>query len=184
MMELRFRQNNASLSTIAALVAILELFSGALSGQSLPPSKEYIRLGSQVIAIENAAALTDTFFTGEVSLGSGWYYLQFSDGSLFGYYNFSQGSASTSSAIFYHEDLGFEYITTGSASGSVYFYDYTSGHWWYTSNTLFPYLYDFTIGAWLYYFPLPYRGEPSNPGHYTSSPRYFQNMTTNVVFTM
>ena len=179
------RQSAAVSQRIVAALAGLALFSHVLNGQSPLPSKEYIRLGSQVIGIENGAALTDTFFTGEQSLGSGWYYLQFSDGNLFGEYVFLEGSASTQSADFYHNDLGYEYVTAGTASGSVYFYDFASGHWWYSSASQFPFLYDFTVGAWIYYFPLPYAGEGTSPGHYyTSNPRYFQNMTTNQVFTM
>jgi hypothetical protein len=57
----------------------------------------------------------------------------------------------------------------GTAS-DVYLYDFTTGHWWYTSSTLFPYIYDFTLTDWLYYFP-----NTTNPGHYTSNPRYFSH---------
>jgi hypothetical protein len=44
---------------------------------------------------------------------------------------------------------------------------------WFTSNTLFPYLYDFTLNNWLYYFHAT-----NNPGHHTSNPRYFSDLTT------
>jgi len=117
-------------------------------------------------------ALPAAFFTGQISLGSGVEYLQFPNGVLFGYYSFLSGS------IFYHFDMGYEAFVPGSAS-DIYLYDFTSGHWWYTSNTLFPYLYDFTLKAWIYYFP-----NTQSPGHYTTNPRYFDNLTTNVVFTM
>ena len=73
-----------------------------------------------------------------MSLGSGVYYLQFPNNNLFGYYNFP------SSSILYHYDMGFEGFVPGSAA-DIYLYDFTSNHWWYTSNTLFPYLYDFTL---------------------------------------
>ncbi len=111
------------------------------------------------------------FFTGEDPLGSGVYYLQFPDGNLFGYYNL------TNFPIFYHYDMGFEAFVDGG-NGAAYLYDFTSGHWWYTSPALFPYLYDFTLNSWLYYFP------STNPGHYTSNPRYFSNLTTGKVLMM
>jgi hypothetical protein len=117
-------------------------------------------------------AAPPAFFTGEVSLGSGVYYLQFPDNDLFGYYNF------VSSSIFYHYDMGFEAFVPGSAA-DIYLYDFSSNHWWYTSATLFPYLYDFTLKNWLYYFP-----DTKNPGHYTTDPRYFSNLTTGKIVTM
>jgi hypothetical protein len=116
--------------------------------------------------------IAPAFFTGQVSLGSGVYYLQFSDGNLFGYYNFP------STSILYHYDMGFEGFVPGSAA-DVYLYDFTSNHWWYTSSTLFPYLYDFTLQSWIYYFP-----NTTNPGHYSTNPRYFSNLTTKQIFTM
>ncbi len=117
-------------------------------------------------------AAPTAFFTGEVSLGSGVYYLEFPDNNLFGYYNF------VSSSIFYHYDMGFEAFVPGSAA-DIYLYDFTSSHWWYTSAALFPYLYDFTLKNWLYYFP-----DTKNPGHYTTNPRYFSNLTTGKIFTL
>jgi uncharacterized repeat protein (TIGR02543 family) len=112
------------------------------------------------------------FFSGEVSLGGGVYYLQFPDNNLFGYYNYA------SSSIIYHYDMGFEAFIPG-ASADVYLYDFTSSHWLYTSSTLFPYLYDFTLGTWIYYFP-----NTTDPGHYTANPRYFSNLATGKIFTM
>jgi hypothetical protein len=113
-----------------------------------------------------------SFFAGETSLGSGIYYLQFPDGSPFGYYNYP------STSIIYHYDMGFEGFIPGSAS-DIYLYDFTSNHWLYTSSMLFPYLYDFTLKTWIYYFP-----NPADSGHYTANPRYFSNLTTGQVFTM
>jgi uncharacterized repeat protein (TIGR01451 family) len=114
------------------------------------------------------------FFTGEVSLGSGVYYLTFPDGNLFGYYEYLAGS------FIYHYDMGFEYVfPTNDGFGDVYFYDFQSGHWWYTGPSLFQSIYDFTLGAWIYYFP-----DPSNPGHYTTNPRKFAYDATHVMFTM
>ena len=120
----------------------------------------------------NLVPPTPAFFTGEVSLGSGVYYLQFPDSTPFGYYNFP------SSTILYHYDMGFEGYIPGSAA-DIYLYDFTSGHWWYTSTTLFPYLYDFTLSDWLYYIPAS-----NNPGHYSTNPRYFSNLTTGKIITM
>ena len=99
-------------------------------------------------------------------------YLQFPDGNFFGYYNVQ------SYPILYHYDLGYEsFVDAGSEA--AYLYDFTSGHWWYTSNTLFPYLYDFTLKTWIYYFP-----NTTNPGHYTSNPRYFSILSTGQILTM
>jgi uncharacterized repeat protein (TIGR01451 family) len=115
-----------------------------------------------------------SFFAGEVSLGSGVYYLTFPNNTLFGYYEYLAGS------FIYHFDMGFEYVfPANDASGDVYFWDNTSGHWWYTGPALFPNLYDFTLGAWIYYFT-----DPSNPGHYTTNPRKFAYDATHVTFTM
>lgn len=50
------------------------------------------------------------FLLGEISLGSGVYYLQFLDGNLFGYYNYP------SSGVIYHYDMGFEGLIPGSAA--------------------------------------------------------------------
>jgi YD repeat-containing protein len=112
------------------------------------------------------------FFNGEVSLGSGVDYLQFSNGNLFGYYNL------TNFPIFYHYDMGFEAFVDGG-SGAAYMFDFASSHWFYTSSALFPYLYDFTLNSWLYYFP-----DTKNPGHYTTNPRYFTNLATGNIFTL
>jgi hypothetical protein len=121
------------------------------------------------LAIVTAPAV---FFDGEVSLGSGVYYLQFPDGNVFGYYNL------TSFPILYHYDLGFEAFVDGG-NGAAYLFDFASGHWFYTSSSLFPYLYDFTLKTWLYYFP-----STTNPGHYTANPRYFSNLTTGKIINM
>ncbi len=112
------------------------------------------------------------FFQGQTSVGSGAYYLQFPNDNLFGYYNYP------SSSILFHYDMGFEAFIPGSAA-DVYLYDFTASHWLYTSSTLFPYLYDFTLKSWIYYFP-----DTKNPGHYTTNPRYFANLTTGLIFAM
>lgn len=112
------------------------------------------------------------FFSGEVSLGSGVDYLQFANKNLFGYHSFVAGS------ILYHYEMGYEAFVAG-AEDSIYLYDFSSSHWLYSSSTLFPYLYDFTLKTWIYYFL-----DTKNPGHYTTNPRYFSNLTTGQTFTM
>ncbi len=64
---------------------------------------------------------------------------QFQDGNLFGYYGFLQGSAATPNAwLPYRFRLGIqEYVTGGDAGGDLFLYDLTSGHWWYSSSSLF-----------------------------------------------
>jgi hypothetical protein len=112
------------------------------------------------------------FFTGEIAVGSGIYYLQFPTGNPFGYY------AYLSNTIIYHVDMGYEGVVD-APPGAAYMYDFLSGHWLYTTSTLFPYLYDFTLKAWIYYFP-----NTKSPGHYTANPRYFVNLGTGTMFTM
>jgi uncharacterized repeat protein (TIGR02543 family) len=113
------------------------------------------------------------FLNGSVSLGSGVLYLQFPDGTPFGYY------APLSSNWIYHFDLGYEYLCSANdAANSVYMWYNSSGHWWYTNPAVFPYIYDFTLNAWLYYIP------SAIPGRYTSDPREFVNLTTGKTITM
>jgi hypothetical protein len=99
------------------------------------------------------------------------YYLQFPNGNLFGYYNLANFP------IFYHYDMGFEVFVDGG-NGTAY-YDFTSRHWWHTSPSLFPDMYDFTLNNRLYYFPAI-----NNPGHYTSYPPYFSDLTPGRIITM
>ena len=57
------------------------------------------------------------FFIGEVSLGSGVYYLQFPNGKVFGYYNFP------GFPILYHYDMGFEsFIDAMDGNAGAYLY--------------------------------------------------------------
>jgi hypothetical protein len=74
--------------------------------------------------------------------------------------------------------MGYEAFIPG-AGNQIYFYDFASVHWLYSSPSLFPYLYDFTLNTFIYYFP-----STTSPGHYTSNPRYFSNLTTEQIFTM
>jgi hypothetical protein len=113
------------------------------------------------------AAPPAPFFTGEVALSGGEYYLQFPSGTVFGYYSFQFYP------ILSHDGLGYEsFLDAHDGNAGAYFYDFASGHWWYTNPSLFPDLYDFTLSAWLYYF--------AN----TTNPRYFANLTTQKIFTM
>ena len=113
------------------------------------------------------------FFNGSASLSDGFYYLQFPDGNLFGYYNFN------TSPYLFHIDLGFEYpFDAADGSGGIYLYDFTSQTFFYTSASLFPYLYDFTLNSFLYYYP-----NTRLPGHYTAYPRYFFDFATDEIIT-
>jgi hypothetical protein len=109
------------------------------------------------------------FFTGETALGNGWYYLQFANGTPFGYYSYLSDQS-----FIYHIDLGFEYlIDANDGQGGIYFYDFASSSFFYTSPSTFPDLYDFSLNAWLYYLP-----DVNNPGRYTQNPRWFFNFAT------
>jgi hypothetical protein len=162
-----------------------------LTGNSYPPITVTVNVSNSLSpsSVTNRASVTtgagtnaatdptailaaSAFFNGQASLGSGVYYLKFPNGNLFGYYNYQVFP------ILYHYDMGFEVFVDGG-NGAAYFYDFTSGHWWYTSPSLFPFLYDFTLNNWLYYFPAT-----NNPGHYTSKPRYFSDLTTGKIVTM
>ena len=115
------------------------------------------------------------FFDGSVALADGVYYLVFPDGNLFGYYEFLSDPH-----YLYHFDLGFEYVfDANDGQGGVYFYDFTSSDFFYTSPVFpFPYLYDFGLKTFLYYYP-----DTSSAGHYTSNPRYFYDFATQQIIT-
>ena len=115
--------------------------------------------------------LVPAFFDGEVSLGSGVYYLTFPSGNYFGYYSFL-----TNPAYIYHFDLGYEYVfDAADGNAGVYFYDFKSSDFFYTSPGFpFPYLYDFNLQSTVYYYP-----DPNNAGHYnTNGIRYFYVFNT------
>ena len=158
--------NSATQTTIARL-ADLTVSNNAIT--TTVPSQSIT-----LLVVPSAAVLPPpaSFFSGEVSLGSGVYYLQFPDGNVFGYYNLANFP------VFYHYDMGVEAFVAGG-NGAAYLYDFTSGHWWYTSSSIFPSLYDFTLSNWLYYLPAS-----NNPGHYTTNPRYFSDLTTGMIFKM
>ena len=126
-----------------------------------------------------APAVHPAFFAGEIALSNGWYYLQFANGTPFGYYIYLVFMNDLNRI--YHIDMGFEYFFDANDNNSgIYFYDFTSNHFFYTSPSFpFPYLYDFSLNTVLYYFP-----DPHNPGHYTTNPRYFYNFATGQIITM
>jgi len=116
------------------------------------------------------------FFSDEVSLGNGVYYLQFPNGTPFGYYAYL-----TDQRFVYHFDMGYEYwFDANDGHSGIFFYDFMSGHFLYTSPSFpFPYLYDFSLNTVLYSSP-----DPSRPRHYTTNPRYFYNFATHQIITM
>jgi hypothetical protein len=128
--------------------------------------------GREGVAIDGLQATVGTnpaFFNGETALGGGWYYLQFPNGTPFGYYSYLSDQN-----YIYHLDLAFEYlIDANDANHGIYFYDFVSSSFFYTSPSDFPYLYDFSLNAWLYYLP-----DASNPGRYSQNPRWFYNFAT------
>ena len=120
--------------------------------------------------IDVAGILTSpAFFNGEIALGGGWSYLQFPNGTPFGYYSYLADPR-----FIYHIDLGYEYLfDANDANHGIFFYDFASSSFFYTSPSAFPYLYDFSLHAWLYYLP-----DVNNPGRYSHNPRWFYNFAT------
>ena len=121
------------------------------------------------------AAAPSSFFTGELPLGDGVYYLSFPAGSYFGYYAFLSDPA-----YLYHFDLGYEYVFDANDGRSgVYLYDFASSDFFYTSPSFpFPYLFDFGLNSVVYYLP-----DPNNGGHYTTNPRSFYDFATEQIIT-
>jgi hypothetical protein len=124
---------------------------------------------SGILTSAELYGLHPAFFNGETALDGGWYYLQFANGTPFGYYSYLPDQN-----FIYHLDLGYEYLfDANDANHAIYFYDFASSSFFYTSPSLFPYLYDFSLNAWLYYLP-----DASNPGRYSHDPRWFYNFAT------
>ena len=75
------------------------------------------------------------FFTGEVALDQGVYYLAFpQNGNIFGYYEYFSDPH-----FIYHFDLGFEYVfDAADGHAGVYLYDFKSGDFFYTVPVLLP----------------------------------------------
>ena len=95
------------------------------------------------------AAGHPAFFTGEVALANGVYYLDFpGNGNVFGYYSYLADPG-----YIYHFGLGYEYVFDAADSQQgVYLYDFASQGFFYTSPRFpFPYLYDFSLGSVVYY---------------------------------
>jgi plastocyanin len=116
-----------------------------------------------------------TFFTGEIPLGNGVYYLQFPNGTPFGYYAYLSDPH-----FIYHFDMGYEYwFDANDGHSGVFFYDFAANTFFYSSPSFpFPYLYDFGLNTILYYYP-----DTQMPGHYTTNPRFFFNFATNQIIT-
>ena len=170
---------NASLSGATTPTSITTSFNAAALN-SLVPGAYICNLtvsGTGATSAQSTATLTvsaPAFFSNAVSLGEGVFYEQLPDKNLFGFFNYA------SSAIVYHYDMGYEgVLQANDAANGVYLYDFASGHWFYTNPGSFPSLYDFTLKTWIYYLP-----STTNPDHYTANPRYFANLTTNLIFTM
>lgn len=109
-----------------------------------------------------------TFFAGQQAVGNGVYSLTFPDAQVFGTYTFGADPHNITL-----DDLGAEYVTDAADGKSgVYLYDYTSGHTFYTSPSLYPYLYDNAFQAFLYYF--------TN----TKNPRVFYNFGTSTYISL
>ena len=125
-----------------------------------------------VVVVANASA---AFFTGEVSLGNGVFYLQFPNGTPFGYYAYLSDPR-----FIYHFDMGYEYwFDANDGHSGIFFYDFAANTFFYTSPTFpFPYLYDFGLNTILYYYP-----DTQMPGRYTTNPRFFFDFATNQIIT-
>ena len=128
-----------------------------------------VQVGATATPTPTPTPTHPAFFTGETALGGGWYYLQFANGPPFGYYSYLPNQN-----FIYHIDLGFEYLfDANDVNHAIYFYDFASSSFFYTSPILFPDLYDFSLNAWLYYLP-----DVNNPGRYSHNPRWFYNFAT------
>jgi hypothetical protein len=144
------------------------------TGAGAPQRVGTLTIAGQTFTVSQGTPAHPLFFSGEIALSDGVYYLQAPGANFFGYYTYQFFP------WLYHFDLGFEYfVDANDGAADAYFYDAASGHWWFTSASLFPYLYDFTLNVWIYYVP-----DPSNPGHYTTNPRKFAYTTTHQIFTM
>ena len=131
--------------------------------------------GRNHIARLNGDGGHPAFFTGEVFLGNGIYYLQTANNVPFGYYSYL-----TDPHYIYHFDLGYEYLFDArDGVRGLYLYDFTSANFFYTSPGFgFPYLYDFGLDSVLYYF-----SDAARSGHYTTAPRYFYDFVTGTIIT-
>ncbi|MGO9449997.1 MAG: kelch repeat-containing protein [Candidatus Binataceae bacterium] len=115
-------------------------------------------------AAQPARSSPPAFFNGEVALGNEFYYLQFPDGTVFGYYYDEYYP------WLYHFGLGWEWVDDANDGiAGVYFYDPGVQSFLYTNPSDYPFFYNFKAGSWWYY----YTG--------TSNPRYFYDFGTQTV---
>ena len=176
--------NSASLAVMDQIASVTPFDASTALGSSVfneIPLQNYnpknpIELSNLVVVNSITRLSHPAFFSGEVQLpnpsptatqlkNSDFYYLQFGNGTVFGYYNDNYFP------FIYHTTLGWEYVDDGG-NGQVYLFDNISNHFWYTSSTLYPYVYDFTLNAWLFYDTTS-----------SVSKRYFFNTSTNSWFT-
>ena len=149
------------------------LVSGS-DGQFYGTTSNGGRSGYGVVFRLTVPGVHPAFFTGETALGNGVYYLELpGTGNVFGYYAYLSDPR-----YLYHFGFGYEYLfDAGDGADGVYFYDFASGDFFYTSPGFpFPYLYDFRLNALLYYYPS--LGSPT-----PSFVRYFYNFTTGQIIT-
>ena len=126
-----------------------------------------------LVDVRATRALHPGFFSGEVPLANGVYFLGYPSGGFFGYYSYAYYP------YLYHFDLGFVYfLDAQDGKGGAYLYDFKSNGWFFTGPQFpFPYLYDFSLNSQVFYFP-----DNKTTDHYSSNPRYFVNLTTGQVF--
>jgi hypothetical protein len=163
-------------STLALIIVAAGSVLGAASlgdSRSLPLQNDIATASPEFAASVEASDVAPTspeastfghpaFFTGEIPLPFGWYYLQFPNGTPLGYYFYFSDPH-----FIYHIDLGYEYVMDAyDGYNGIYFYDFASGAFCYTAPIFFPYFYDFTLDAVLYYLPG------------THNPRWFLNLAT------
>ena len=118
-----------------------------------------------------------SFFAGEVPTYNGVYYLAFANGNHFGSYAYLADLN-----YIYHFDLGYEYvIDANDGQNGVYFYDFKSSDFFYTSPTFpFPYLYDFNLQSVVYYYLDP---DIPGGGEDNDGTRYFYVFSTGQLIT-
>ena len=133
-------------------------------------------VGRAVAGSRAISSTHPTFFSGEIPLSNGVYYLVLPNSNLFGYYSYLPDPR-----YIFHFDLGYEYVLDANdGHGGLYMYDFASAHWWYTGTQFsFPYAYDFSLKSNIYYY-----ADPNNSGHYSSNPRYFYNFKAGGIMTM
>lgn len=151
---------------LGLLISALLIFgSGPAFGDPFSPSQKSAG-GAQASAL-----IHPPFFNGEVDLGSGIFWLTFSDSVAFGSYSYNFFP------WLYHFDLGFEYFfDANNAAQGAYLWDAILGQFFYTDPDIFPFLYNFGTASWFFYFP-----DTIRPGHYTTTPRAFWDFGGNRV---